>query len=153
MAFDNPASNVCFDIKPLPEYFNIAVQEAIEHNVTGDGLIWRLRVKNLAPKENYIISIKTQMNESSQILSEINIFGASRKENHEFLSTTTFHLGPIGEELLIEVGNVNSSNYTTNTHLTKNYNLSIVLDNPFPTNGNIPSKLTSRSTSGAHPPQ
>ena len=77
------------------------------------------------------------MNESSQILSEINIFGVSRKENHEFLSTTTFPLGPIGEEVLIEVGNVNSSNYTTDTHLTKNYNLSIVLDNPSTTNGNI----------------
>ena len=117
----SPASKVCFEIKPLVDYSDIDVQRPIYRSITGD-TIWRLKASNLDPNENYVVNVETQKN-ANQILSEIKIFGSPRPENHKFMSSTTFHLSIVSNDLLIKIANWNS----TNT-LTKNYNLTIFLD-------------------------
>ena len=117
----SPASKVCFAIKPLADYSDIDVHKPIYKRITGE-TIWRLRASNLDPNENYIINVETQKN-PNQILSEINIFGSPRPENHKFMSSTTFHLSIVSNDLLIKIANWNSTNA-----LTKNYNLTIFLD-------------------------
>ena len=121
LASKSSASKVCFEIKPLADYSDIDVQKPIYKHITGD-TIWRLRASNLDPNENYIINVETQKN-PDQILSEIKIFGSPRHENHKFMSSTTFHLSIVSNDLLIKIANWNA----TNT-LTKNYNLTIFLD-------------------------
>lgn len=115
------ASKVCFEIKPLVDYSDIDVQKPIYKRITGD-TIWRLKASNLDPNKNYIINVETQKN-TDQILSEITIFGSPRPENHKFMSSTTFHLRVVSNDLLIKIANWNS----TDT-LAKNYNLTIFLD-------------------------
>ena len=117
----SPASEVCFDIKPLADYSDIDVQKPIYKRITGE-TIWTLRASNLDPNENYIINVETPKN-PDQILSEIWIFGSPRPENHKFMSSTTFHLSIVSNDLLIKIANWNSTNA-----LTKNYNLTIYLD-------------------------
>ena len=116
-----PASKVCFEIKPLADYSDIDVQKPIYKRITGE-TIWKLRASNLDPNENYIINVETQKN-PDQILSETWIFGSPRPENHKFMSSTTFHLSIVSNDLLIKIANWNSTNA-----LTKNYNLTIYLD-------------------------
>ena len=121
MASKSSASKVCFAIKPLVDYSDIDVQKPIYKHITGE-TIWRLRALNLDPNENYIINVETQKNPDN-ILSEIWIFGSPRPENHKFMSSTTFHLSIVSNDLLIKITNWNATNI-----FTKNYNLTIFLD-------------------------
>ena len=88
-------------IKPLDQYSEVAAYDTIGKKLTGES-IWRIRIPELNKVETCVLDVQTD----AQILSQIKIFGSSRKELHTFKSSTTFHLGTIGNEILIEIANI-----------------------------------------------